>query len=179
MIVGLLLYILAQAPPTTFTMADLKEILGWVTSFVAAVVGAIMVKNAKSQGKTEGKQEALMIGPQPFKVQLAEEFVTRREFERLEATIAVNATRMEGLFERTMDSVEASNTRLTKQLGNQNDRLTKKIEEIGSAGHAGRAKIWDKVNEQRESIAAIEAVSDVATQIGKLAEALQPPVTHQ
>ncbi len=38
-----------------FTMADLMQILGWVTTFVASVIGAVMIKNARVTSKAAGK----------------------------------------------------------------------------------------------------------------------------
>jgi methyl-accepting chemotaxis protein len=157
---------------------------------VGAIIGAVIIalvgggvlgkRSGKTEGRAEGKAEAMLIGPQPFKVQLKEEFVTRREFEELKGEVKQTVTKMEGLFERTMDAVTNTSNAVQKRIENQNDRLSKKIEEVASGAYRSRAEIHKNVNAQGERLAKLEATSDVAEQLSKLAEAIAPaPVKIQ
>ena len=146
---------------------------------IIGAVGAIFVRrNSQAQGRTfgkaEGKAEALLLGPQPFEVQLKQEFVTRREFEKLESRLEIVVSDMKGLFRETMSEVRNTTAATMKRIDGQNDRLTKKIEDIGTGAYHGRQKLWEQVNEQRERLAGIGATTDVATQIGRLADSLSP-----
>ncbi len=56
------------------TLKTVLAVLGWVTSFAVAIIGALTLRSAKATAKTEGKAEckaeALQIGPQPVMVEL-------------------------------------------------------------------------------------------------------------
>ena len=116
---------------------------------------------------------------------LKDEYMPRREaeqrFERLESVVTVNATKMESYFERAVDKMTEQAEAMQKRMENRDIRLTKKIEEVASAGYQGRQKIWVKVNndaqEMGERLAKIETNQEVAAQLGKLAEAIKPTPT--
>jgi hypothetical protein len=158
--------------------ATVGTIIGGI---IAALVGGGIIgkRSGKTEGKAEGKAEALQIGPQPFMIELKEQFITRREFDQLAGMVAVNNTEIKGLFKETMQAIAAQNTALTKKIENQNARLTQDIKEMGTGDYQGRKAIWEQVNHQREDLAAIKATSNVAGEIGKLAEALSPQTKVQ
>lgn len=157
----------------------LMKILPWVTAFVVAVLGAVFAGLAKVKGKAEGKAEALQVGPQPFMVELKEQFITRREFDQLSAMVAVNATEMKGLFRETMSAMADQSRSLTKRIENQNDRLTQVIQDVAKGAYESRQKIHVKVNEQGEAIAALEAKVDISKDIADAAETLAEALTKK
>lgn len=165
-----------------------------VGTIIGAVVmallggGALGRKNGKQQGKAEGKAEALQIGPQPFMVQLQQEFVTRRELEKLEGTMnahvaemkgmmGTSSAEMKGLFAQTMAAMTTQTSQTAKKIEGSNDRLNRKIEEVASGAYNSRGKIHHTLNSQGERLSRVEATSDVAAQISKLADAIAPPVS--
>lgn len=172
----------AAVPDPGISGALLMQILGWVTSFVVAISAAISIKGARenslARGRIEGKAEAMQIGPQPFMVELKEQFVTRREFDRLESVIAVNTAEMKGLFRETMGALASQSSSVMKRMENQNDRITKKIEEVASGAYLGRQRLHNTQNEHTGKIAALEAVTNVAAEIEKagkvIADAIHP-----
>ena len=140
-------------------------ILGGV--LVALVGGGILGKKVEASRK-------VTIDPQPLEIDLKERFVTRREFEKHELRVEVSlgeikgilngtSAKMEALFERTMDTIE------------KRDKSTAaKLDSISTGAYRGRQKLWEQTNASREDVAGLKATSDVANQIGKLAEAIQP-----
>ncbi len=170
------------------TLKTVLAVLGWVTSFAVAIVAALNLKSAKATSKEEGRNEVKVSLPQPFEMRMKEEFVTRREFERLEANMAGNiaeikgmmnttAVEMKSLFRETMTAVSSQNTTLTNKIERQHKAMTEDIGKVASAAHAGRQKIWEVVNDQREEVASLKTNSNVADQIGKLAQAISTPTT--
>jgi hypothetical protein len=158
--------------------ATVGTIIGGI---IAALIGGGLIgkKSGKTEGKAEGRAEAMQIGPQPFMIELKEQFITRREFDQLAGMVAVNNTEIKGLFKETMQAIAAQNTALTKKIENQNARLTQDLKEVSAVDWDGRKAIWEQVNLQREGLAAIKANSNVAGEIGKLAEALNPHIKVQ
>jgi hypothetical protein len=156
----------------------------WITGFVVAVIGALAGAyasiKAKAKGEQEGREkgrelgkaEALQIGPQPFIVQLKEEFITRREFEKLEGRLEVHATEMKGLFRETMQAVSTSADRTQKRIENVTKQLTEDIRACGTGAYNGRQKLWQDVNDLREEVARQGVHTDVACKIEKLADAI-------
>lgn len=159
-----------------FSLADLMQILGWVTTFVVAVVGAVLVKttrdSSKAEGKAEGRAEAMTVGPQPFMVELKESFATRREFERLEATMENNSTRTEASVDKLAEILAKQNESLSKRLVSQGDRLRKEMGEIAGGAYQGRQRLHATQNDHTARIAALEARDDMAKGLGKLGEAI-------
>ena len=141
-----------------------------IGGIITALIGGGLI--GKKSGKAEGKAEAMQIGPQPFMVELKEQFITRREFDQLAGMVAVNNTEIKGLFKETMQAIQAQNAALTKKIENQNTRLSQEIKEMGTGDYQGRKAIWEQVNTQREDLSAIKATANVAEQIGKLADAM-------
>jgi hypothetical protein len=92
----------------------------------------------------------------------------------IKGVMAGSSAEMKSLFRETMSAVATQNTTLSNKIDRQNKSLSEEIGKVASAAHAGRQKIWEVVNDQREEVAALRVHSDVATQIGKLAEAIQP-----
>jgi len=150
---------------------------------VGTIIGAVVVALlgggvlGKKTGKAEGKAEAMLIGPQPFMVELKQDFVTRREFEKLEGRLETSVTEMKGLFRETMSEMKCQTNLTLKKMDGQNERLTKKIEEVAGGAYGGRQKLWETLNPLRVEVGALQATSDVAGQLGKLAAAITPPPT--
>lgn len=140
--------------------ALLLKIIGAIFSGLALLLGGGFL--GKKQGKAQAQAEAQQIGPQPFMVKMADEFVTRREFVELKSEIRNDVTEMKGLFRETMLKIDAQNTNLTEA-----------IEDGIKEGRLGRVAIWNEVNPQGKKLAAVEAKQDVAEQIGKLADAIK------
>lgn len=157
-----------------------------VGTIIAVVVGALLGGGA--WGKRIGKAEAQQIGPQPFIVQMAEEFVTRREFEKLEGTMnthivemkgMVNSStaEMKGLFQQTMKEM-TDQTKATNNLIERRHKTTmEEINGVASKAYEARGRIHENLNRTREELKALAATSDVAGQIGKLADAVSNPTT--
>jgi hypothetical protein len=165
----------------------LREILPWVTMFVVAVLGAVLGPVLKTRWKEEAKRE-VKLGPQPFEIKMREEYVTRREFERLESTmnthivdikggISTVTEEMKGLFRETMSAVSTQNASTTKMIERRHHTSMEELGKVAQGAYQGRQKLWEQTNINREDIAAIKATSDVAGQIGKLAQVLQTPPT--
>lgn len=144
----------------------------WITAFVVAVIGALGAVWARNTGRKEGKAEVMQIGPQPFMVELKEHFVTRREHDRLEALVAVNATRVEGMFRETMKEVKDLNVATNKTLVRQGERLSQEIKDVATGAYLGRQKIHTSVNANAERLSKVEERADVASEIGKMSEAI-------
>lgn len=156
------------------TVNELMKILPWVTIFVVAVLGAVFAgvqrMRGKEQGKAEGIAEAVKLGPQPFMVELKEQFITRREFDQLAAMVAVNTTEMKGLFRETMAAIAEQSRSMGKRIENQNERLTKKIEDVATGAYQSRQKIHLNVNAQGERLAKIEERSEIRGELRAVAE---------
>jgi hypothetical protein len=159
--------------------------LGALGTFLAGVGGFVLTLVKRDKIKEEVRKEIHVNLPQPFEMRMKDEFVTRREFERLEANIAGNIAEMKGMvngsaaemksmFRETMSAITTQNTALTGKIERQHKVMSEEIGKVASAAHAGRQKIWEVVNEQREEVAGLKVNSDVAGQIGKLAAAIAP-----
>ena len=92
----------------------------------------------------------------------------------IKGTVITSTTKMEGLFALTMQKVETQSAQMTTKVERQSRELREEIGKVASGAYAGRQKIWEQVNDQRDDISAIKATSDVAKEIGKLASVLQP-----
>jgi uncharacterized protein YecA (UPF0149 family) len=141
-----------------------------IGGIITALVGGGLL--GKRAGKTEGKAEALQVGPQPFMVELKETFVTRREHDRLEAMVAVNATRVEGMFRETMNEVKTLNAQTNSALIRQGERLADEIEKVAKAAYDGRQRLHNHVNSHGEKIAALSVNNDVATELARVSEVI-------
>jgi hypothetical protein len=173
-----MLELIANAGPD-----PLDKILPWVTTFVVAVIGAVAgislkleAKRARREGVEEGKSQSMQITNQPLQVKLEEHFVTRREFDKLEATIGRDVMEMKGLFERTMQRIEIQSSNLTTKIEKQGERLGEQIAGVAKTAYEGRKGIHQKINEQGEQISALRENADVAKEIGKLASAIRKQV---
>lgn len=145
---------------------------------LALIGGGVLGKKVSDSNKTH-------ILNSPLDVRLKEEFVTRREFEKLEltmnsyileikGTVIASTTKMEGIFHLTMQKMESQSTSMTAKVERQSRELRDEIGKVASGAYAGRQKIWEQVNEQRDGISALKATTNVAKEIGKLAEAIAP-----
>lgn len=143
-----------------------------ITGFVVAVIGAIGTALAGIMGKRSGRAEAVQISNQPLQVKLEEHFVTRREFDKLEAAMSRDVAEMKGLFQLTMQKVEDQNKNLTSKIERQGERLSEQIVAVSKGAYEGRKGIHQKLNAQGEQIAALEAKADVARELGKFGTAL-------
>lgn len=169
----MMMQLLAQAAGSqpvndSFSTATLLAILGGLGTLIGAIGTVIHGKNQRAAGKAEVTQ----IGPQPFMVELKETFVTRREHDRLEALVAVNATRVEGMFRETMTEVKNLNATTNKTLIRQGERLSQEIKDVATGAYLGRQKIHTSVNANAERLSKVEERADVASEIGKMSEAI-------
>jgi hypothetical protein len=148
-----------------------------IGSVVLALLGGGMI--GKRTGKAEGKAEAMEIGPQPFMVELKESFVTRREFDRLEGMVAVNATKVEGLFREAITEMKNLNAATNKTVTRQGERLSEEIEKVAKGAYEGRQRLHMKVNAQGEQISALAAGANVATELRTVSETIVAAIENQ
>lgn len=192
---------LAEVAATANDMVSLTALTAFVSGIGGLILTWVKRKDLRDQGAKEQEQRTVTITGQPLIVQLREEFATRRELEKLEATMTghvsemkatsnLAAARMESLFEKTMTAMQGQNTSLTNKIERQNKSLTEEIGKVASGAYQGRQRIHHTMQEQAERIhdqhkdhgeriAKIEAATDVAKQLGKLAESINPPVKVQ
>ena len=137
---------------------------------ITALIGGGLI--GKRTGKAEGKAEAMQIGPQPFMIELKEAFVTRREFDRLEGVVAVNASRVEGMFRETMKEVKDLNAATAKTLTRQGEKLSQDIRDVAAGAYQGRQKIHHTVNINGERLAKVEQQIETATELKAVAETI-------
>ena len=145
-----------------FTMADLLQILGWVTAFVSMIGTGILVPILKNKWQSQAKAE-VQIGPQPFMIEFKKDFITRAEHEVYRAEVRADFQRMEGSILRMSDKVE------TKHM-----ELLATIERAAKTGVDGRVHLWEAMKPLSNEVAALKATSNVAAQHEKLANALTP-----
>jgi len=157
--------LLAETTPEKISPAAVGVIIG---SIIASLFSAGLI--GKKMG--EGNVKAHIVND-PVMVRMAEEFVPRREFEKLEVAVSLNCQEAKALFAQTMAAIAQQNQQLTRTIENQNGRLTKKIEEFGSSAFRGRKEIWEQVNEQRDRLAAVEVHTDVASKLQKLGDSIE------
>lgn len=161
--------------------ATVGTILG--TLIASLIAGGFLGKKVSDSNKTQ-------VLNNPLAVRLKEEFVTRREFEKLETnmnamiteikgTVITSTTKMEGLFTLTMSEMKGQSTAMTAKVERQSKDLREEIGKVASGAYSGRQKLWEQTNENREELAGLRATSDVANQIGKLAEAIQPALKKE
>ena len=148
--------LLAQAAVAGLDPVTVGTIIGGV---ITALIGGGLI--GKKSGRAEGKAEAMMIGPQPFMVDIKKEFITRAEHDVYRAEVRADFQRMEGSIIRMSDKVE------TKHL-----ELLATIERAASSGVNGRVAIWESLKPLGNEVAALKATSNVAAQLEKLAEAI-------
>ena len=137
---------------------------------ITALVGGGLI--GKRTGKAEGKAEAMQIGPQPFMVELKEAFVTRREFDRLEGVVAVNASRVEGMFRETMKEVKDLHSATAKTITKQGEKLSQDIRDVATGAYNGRQKIHQTVNSNAERLAKVEQRIETTTELKAVAESI-------
>ena len=129
--------IASSADPDTFSGKTLIGILGAIGTLVAGIAGVRV-----------GKSSSVKIADQPVAIKMEDHFVTRREFDSLKAEIRNDITEIKGLFHQTMQKIDTQSTNLTKD-----------IRDMGTGAYTGRQKIWDQVNEQRERLGVVEALT--------------------
>lgn len=154
------------------------EVVGGI---IAAVIIGLL--SGGVLGKKVSDHTKVQVGPQPFEVRMEKEFMPRSEAERrftqLETSMAVNVTKTEGLFNAMMADVRAEFTTVAKRADARDERLGKKIEAVASGAYEARGRIHQNLNATREELKELKAVSQVADQIGKLADALNPQTKVQ
>jgi hypothetical protein len=153
------------AEAARFSMTDVLQFMGWVTTFVVAILGAILVPVFKARWESKAKSE-MSIGPQPFIVDFKKEFLTRAEHEVYLAEVRADFQRMEGTILRMSDKVE------TKHL-----ELLATIERAAKTGVDGRVHLWEALKPLGNEVAALKATSNVAEQLAKLATAITQQTT--
>lgn len=116
------------------------------------------------------------IGKRRVSVSFEEQFVSRREFERLESQVTANMTEVKGLFQQTMQVIKDGAAVTERRIENQNKRLSESIEKVAKGAYDGRGKIWNRVNDDSkafaEDLAVLKERSNFADGIEKLGEVL-------
>ena len=154
---------------------------------VGAIIAAV-ITGLLGGGLIGKKLTSVKVSNNPLEVKEVEEFVTRREFLRLENTMlghigeikgamTGSAAKMESLFRETMSAVTAQSTTTNNKMERQHRTQMEEISKVAAAAHAGREKIWIQVNEQRATLGGLQVAGDVAHGLTKLAEALVPQQT--
>ncbi len=141
---------------------------------VGTIIGSVIAALATGGiiGKKVSDSTKTTIDPQPLMVKMQEEFVSRREFDKLEITVALNATKAEGYFREASNEMRQAVSTMAKSLERQNERLTTEIGKVASGAYEGRQRIHQKVNEQGEQIAALRAQVNVAEELQSVGEAI-------
>lgn len=168
MIMGEIFTTLASTPPQEGMMAfkDVMSLLGWVSTFTVAVIGALYCRKARLQGREEGKN-AMTIAPQPLIIAMEKEFVTRGDFNEFKASTKEALGELKGLFHATMtkvddrtaamtNKIEERDKALTEKIDSRDERLTLKIEKVAQGAYESRGKIHQKVNDQGERLRSLE-----------------------
>jgi hypothetical protein len=110
---------------------------GIITSLIG---GGFLGKKVSDSSKV-----STTIDGQPLMVRMQDEFVTRREFEGLEARMASDIREMKGLWREALNKIE------------ERDRaLTEAIKETAENAYNGRGKLWDKVNDHGARLKSVE-----------------------
>lgn len=165
-----LLLFLAQAPPPLPPPADNSAA---IFAGIVAVLGAVGTIVGHVTGKKAGRAESVNIANQPLIVKMAEEFVTRREFERLEQRIALDITDIKGLFNQTMQAIGIQNETLTKKIENHAKRTADAMEKDKQGHQLARRNIHQNLNRQGELLAGVVAKMSFKEDIQALAEAIR------
>lgn len=158
------------------TPAGFATVMSALGLLLVGVLGGRATKNVRIAGDSE--------------LTTKEHPPTRREFDKLEldvkSILTTFQTRSDSELKRVLDAVSASSKSADRRITNQNDRLTRKMEEIASGAYQGRQKIWVATNEHAQRLARLEERADIADLFEKLLEridaqsqlkALPPPMT--
>ena len=141
---------------------------------IASVIVALL--SGGMLGKKVSDSSRTVIDPQPLMVKMQEDFVTRREFDKLDTVVTVNAAKAEGYLRQATDQMDRAVTNLTKTISRQNETLSSEIAAVAKGAYEGRQRIHNKVNDQGEQIAKLEARVAMGTELSevceKIAEAL-------
>ncbi len=140
-----------------------------VVVIVAGGVGALIYHSHRS---TATHLVSVKSGER-LEMDLKEEFVTRREFEKHEARVDGMVSEIKGLMTGTSAKMEVLFERTMESIDRRDKAMAAKVETYGASAYRGRQKLWEQTNENREDIAGLKATGDVAKEIGKLGEALQ------
>lgn len=112
--------LLAALPSDGTTVRDVFEILGWIFGLIML---AWRVFGTRKESNT--------VGPQPFRVAAAEEFVNRREFEDLKLTVRREHAELKDAIEDRFDKLdrerESSIRGLHSHISNLSDSLKSEI----------------------------------------------------
>jgi hypothetical protein len=141
-----------------------------VGAVIATLLGGLIAGGFV--GKKVSDSNKTTIDPQPLLVKMQEEFVSRREFDKLEVTVALNATKAEGYFREASNEMRQAVSSMAKSLERQNERLTSEISKVAGAAYEGRQRIHAKVNDLGEQIAALRSQINVAGELAEVGEAI-------
>jgi hypothetical protein len=122
---------------------------------VALISGGVLGKKVSDSSKTT-------IDPQPLKVEMAKDFITRDEHAVYRAEVRSDIKLLEAKYDQMTLRVE------TKHL-----ELLATIERAAKTGVDGRVAIWEDLKPLSREVAALKATSNVAEQLGKLADTLK------
>lgn len=145
--------ILAQAAGSGLSPETVGLIIGSV--IVALISGGVLGKKVSDSTRTT-------IDPQPLRVEMAKEFLTREEHNVYRAEVRADIKKLETNYERMTDRVD------TKHL-----ELLQTIERAAKTGVDGRVAIWEDLKPLSREVAALKANSNVAEQLAKLADTLK------
>lgn len=130
---------------------------------IALISGGVLGKKVSDSSRTT-------IDPQPLMVRMQEDFVTRREFDKLETVVAVNAAKSEGYLRQASEQMEKAVVSLSKSMERSNERLVEQINSVSRGAYEGRQRLHTKVNDQGEQIAKLQAQVAVGTELAEVGE---------
>jgi hypothetical protein len=137
--------LLAQAAADS-SGVPISAILGWVTSFVVAVLGLVLRHQAKKQGLEEGRAQSVTIENRPLLVAMEKEFVRREDFNEWRHECRDGTKAMALLFKEVSD-----------QVGKKHLELLATLEIAAKTGRDGRVALWNEVRPLSNDLAALKA----------------------
>ncbi len=127
-----------------------------IASVIAALIsGGVLGKKVSDSSRTT-------IDPQPLKVELTRDFITRDEHNLHRAEVRAD-----------MKQLEAGYKAMTERVDRKHLELLATIERAAKTGVDGRVAIWEDLKPLAREVAALKATSNVAEQLGKLADTLK------
>lgn len=135
----MILELLATTPPAPGNGIDPQTVGLIIAGIIGSLVGGGFL------GKKVSDSTRTTIDGQPLMVKMADEFVTRREFESLEGRMASDVKEMKGLFREAIRTIDE-----------RDKNLSTAIKESADNDYKGRTAIWEQVNDQRARLKSVE-----------------------
>lgn len=149
-------------------MTEILTIANIPAEQVGIIIGAVVA--ALIGGGVAGKKIAeskVTVGPQPFIVDMQKEFLTRAEHDVYRAEVKSDFMRLSAEIKHNAERVD------TKHL-----ELLMTIERAAKTGVDGRVALWKELKPLGREVAALQATSNVAEQLAKLAESMKTSNSH-